>query len=192
MLRRPGRLHPARRRGRDGSSATGRGTLARWPPRSPGPGPAGQDDRRRRDVRLPEPEPLVEAALALVEAVERGGAAGLRAGIACGPAIAARRRLLRPRGQPRQPRHRDRPAGQRALHRGGPRRGRRASSTGRSPAGTGSRGSPSGAAVPRRGRRGADRDVRELEARGSGDREQVDDEDERRVGRDRRRLPGLP
>ena len=63
LLRRPRRLHAARR-----GSAAGR---ARPPGRAPGSaraaksidaaGAAGQDDRRRRDARLAEPEPLLDA-----------------------------------------------------------------------------------------------------------------------------------
>ncbi len=86
----------------------------------PGPGPPGQDHRRRRDVRQPR-----------ARAARRGRAeAGrrLRGGRAPQPAgrhrvradAAARRRLLRQLGQPGQPGHRRGPPRQRPLHPGDP------------------------------------------------------------------------
>ena len=64
-----------------------------------------------------EPEPLIEAALALIAAAEAEGEEfpWLRAGLACGADPAAGRRLLRPLGQPGQPDHRRRPSRQRLV-----------------------------------------------------------------------------
>ena len=89
LLRRSGRLHAPRRRGR--AERARRPSPAGWrgsPPRSP-----------QAPVRLiktigdaamfvsPEPGPLVDVALALVEAVEDAELPSLRAGIAVGPAL---------------------------------------------------------------------------------------------------------
>ena len=65
----------------------------------------------------PEPAPVLEAALELVEAARRTRATSfplLRAGVACGDGAPARRRLVRAPGEPGEPDHRDRPARQRA------------------------------------------------------------------------------
>ena len=58
-----------------------------------------------------EPEPMLDAALRLVEAAEEEGEEFpyLRAGLARGPGPRPGGRLLRPRGQPRQPHHRRSP-----------------------------------------------------------------------------------
>ena len=61
-----------------------------------------------------EPEPLLDATLALLEAADAEGDdfPQLRAGAALRPRAAARRRLVRAPGQPRQPHHRGRPPGE--------------------------------------------------------------------------------
>ena len=61
-----------------------------------------------------EPEPLLEAALRLIDAADAEGEdfPQLRAGAALGLGAAARRRLVRAPGQPRQPHHLDRAPGQ--------------------------------------------------------------------------------
>ncbi len=60
-----------------------------------------------------DPDALLESALALVAAADAEGEEfpRLRAGIATGPVLGARRRLVRQPGQPRQPHHRHRPPG---------------------------------------------------------------------------------
>ena len=145
VLRRPGRVHAARSRGRGAASS------AAWPAKlaelandvAPAAGAAGQDDRRRGDVRQPRP-----------------GRAGRRSRChcsrpstppscrACAPGshragAAARRRLLRSRGQSGQPRHRRRSSRQRPVHAGGPRRGSRPVRLVVRAAGTSSRACPS-------------------------------------------------
>ena len=73
-----------------------------------------------------EPEPLLDAALALVAASEQEGEGFplLRAGVAAA-SDRSRRRLLRSAGEPCEPRHQRRVAGKRALRRAHARRRRR-------------------------------------------------------------------
>ena len=75
----------------------------------------------------PEAEPLVAAALDLVAAAAAEGDQFpvLRAGIATGPTLATGGRLLRPLGQPGEPRHRHRPPWQRPRRHSDPGRRRR-------------------------------------------------------------------
>ena len=60
----------------------------------------------------PEPEPLLDAALRLIDAADAEGEdfPQLRAGAALGAGAAARRRLVRAARQPREPHHLGRPA----------------------------------------------------------------------------------
>ncbi len=163
------------------------GRLARARGRGRRPGAAGQDDRRRGDVRQPGPGPLVGAALALVEAVEAAGAAALRAGIASGPALLRAgdyygnsvNLASRVTGVARP--------GQRALHAGAVRDAARDEDfSGRSPAATGSRASRGGALYrARRLPEPAEPDGRRPSSPETA--VQVDHEDERRVSRDLRR-----
>ena len=65
-------------------------------------------------LAAPTAEPLLDAALELIDAAEREGSdfPQLRAGAASGMARAARGRLVRQAGEPRQPHHRGGAAGQ--------------------------------------------------------------------------------
>ena len=127
LLRGPGRVHaPRRARSRPRSSAAVASKLAEL-----------ANDVTEPPVRLvktigdaamfvsPDPAALVSVALSLLEAVEAADLPSLRAGSRARARAPARRRLLRPRGQPRQPRDRGRAPGQRPVHAGGPRRRRR-------------------------------------------------------------------
>ena len=75
----------------------------------------------------PTPTRMLELALDLVDAADAEGDdfPQLRVGMAAGPALSRGGRLVRAPGQPGQPRHRHRAAGQRAGHPRGARRGER-------------------------------------------------------------------
>ena len=127
VLRRHGRVHAARSRDRGPGARQPR--RASWPS-SPPTSPSRRCGWSRRSATprcssAPTPAALVSVALSLLEAVEAAELPSLRAGVALRAGAAARRRLLRPRGQPGQPGDRRRPPRQRPVHRGGARRRRR-------------------------------------------------------------------
>ena len=119
LLRRHGRLHPARRDARPGGARHGHRPAGR----------AAASEVVEPPVRLvkligdaamlvgPEARPVLDAALAAGRARPRARARSSRCcapGSPAGMALPRARRLVRAAGQPREPDHGDRPAGQRA------------------------------------------------------------------------------